>query len=132
MAISAVMSSVMEVRKIQNSCFNRGKADETLMCRWQDEEDKEKTCQEILAMLQSCISDSHPRVRYAVIYTIGQMALAFEVSVARMASNGIGYWAESKVDYRRKTFLSRQLMPVCELYRWDSLTQNRVFSVKAP
>lgn len=29
-------------------------------------------------MLQSCISDSHPRVRYAVIYTVGQMALSFE------------------------------------------------------
>jgi hypothetical protein len=49
-------------------------------------------------MLQSCISDSHPRVRYAVIYTIGQMALAFEVSVARIASNGIGYWADSKIE----------------------------------
>jgi hypothetical protein len=104
----------------------------TLVCNWQDEEDKEKTCQEILAMLQSCISDSHPRVRYAVIYTIGQMALAFEVSVARTASSGIGYWAESKIDYRRKIFPNQQPMPACELCPWDSLTQNRVFSVKAP
>jgi hypothetical protein len=47
----------------------------------QDEEDKEKTCQEILGLLQSCVSDQHPRVRYAVMYTIGQMALAFEVSI---------------------------------------------------
>jgi hypothetical protein len=109
-----------------------GKADETLVCGWQDEEDKEKTCQEILAMLQSCISDSHPRVRYAVIYTIGQMALAFEVSADRTASSGIGYWAESKIDYRRKIFPNQQPMPACELCPWDSLTQNRVFSVKAP
>jgi hypothetical protein len=83
-------------------------------------------------MLQSCISDSHPRVRYAVIYTIGQMALAFEVSADRTASSGIGYWAESKIDYRRKIFPNQQPMPACELCPWDSLTQNRVFSVKAP
>ena len=44
----------------------------------QDEEHKENTCQDILAMLQSCISDPHARVRYAVIYTVGQLALAFE------------------------------------------------------
>jgi hypothetical protein len=87
-----------EDTELKGVVSTEGNADETLVCNWQDEEDKEKTCQEILAMLQSCISDSHPRVRYAVIYTIGQMALAFEVSVARIASKKISYWADSKIE----------------------------------
>ena len=78
MALSAVMSSVIEVSWWKGCWFWI----RLLIVREgaQDEEDKEKTCQEILGLLQSCVSDPHPRVRYAVIYTIGQMALAFEVS----------------------------------------------------
>ena len=99
----------------------------------QDEEDKEKTCQEILGLLQSCVSDPHPRVRYAVIYTIGQMALAFEVSRA-MAKQVIRVTAKIPRNVgagRKRTFRLWQRTRVFERCVSGLIVLNREFSVRA-